>query len=126
MAASDPITAALDFASGIVSRIWPDKTAQEQQQLAAVLAMVQGQLSINQAEATSSDPLQHWRGGLGWVCVLGYLWNFVLDPLTNAIAAIAGHPLNLPPLDITQLSTLTLGMLGLGGLHVAERIKGAA
>lgn len=124
--ALDPITAGIDLATSIVQRIWPDKTQQEQQQLAAVLSMVQGQMAINQAEAQSSDPLQHWRGGLGWVCVLGYLWNFVLDPLTNAIAAIAGHPLNLPPLDITQLSTLTLGMLGLGGLHVAERIKGAA
>ncbi|MFB9126725.1 hypothetical protein ACFFYR_27510, partial [Paraburkholderia dipogonis] len=51
---------------------------------------------------------------------------FVLQPLTNAVAQIMGHPLNLPPMDLSELSTLTLGMLGLGGLHVAERIKGAA
>lgn len=124
--ALDPITAGLDLASSIVDRIWPDKSQQEQQQLAAVLAMVQGQLSINQAEAQSSDPLQHWRGGMGWVCVAGYAWNFVLQPLTNAVAAILGHPLNLPVMDLSELSTLTLGMLGLGGLHVAERIKGAS
>lgn len=124
--ALDPITAGIDFASTIVSRIWPDKSAEEQQQLAAVLTMVQGQMSINQAEASSTDPLQHWRGGLGWVCVMGYFWNFVGEPLTNAISASVGHPLMLPGLDIGPLSTLTLGMLGLGGLHVAERIKGAA
>ncbi|MFT4068923.1 3TM-type holin [Paraburkholderia sp.] len=126
MMALDPITAGLDLASSIVERIWPDKTQQEQQQLAAVLAMVQGQMSINQAEAQSTDPLQHWRGGMGWVCVAGYAWNFVLQPLTNAVAAVIGHPINLPPMDLSELSTLTLGMLGLGGLHVAERIKGAA
>jgi hypothetical protein len=124
--ALDPITAGIDLASSIVSRIWPDKTQQEQQQLAAVLTMVQGQMSINQAEASSSDPLQHWRGGLGWVCVAGYFWNFVGDPLTNAIAVALGHPLSLPSLDIGPLATLTLGMLGLGGLHVAERVKGAS
>ncbi|MBN3809408.1 3TM-type holin [Paraburkholderia sp. Ac-20347] len=124
--ALDPITAGLDLASSIVERIWPDKTQQEQQQLAAVLAMVQGQMSINQAEAQSTDPLQHWRGGMGWVCVAGYAWNFVLQPLTNAVAAVIGHPVNLPVMDLSELSTLTLGMLGLGGLHVAERIKGAS
>ncbi|SEK02481.1 3TM-type holin [Paraburkholderia tropica] len=126
MAALDPITAVSDLATTIVQRIWPDKTQQEQQQLAAVLAMVQGQLQINQAEAQSSDPLQHWRGGMGWVCVAGYAWNFVLQPLLNAGTAMFGHPLNMPPLDLSELSTLTLGMLGLGGLHVAERIKGAS
>lgn len=123
---ADPITAVSNLATSIVQRIWPDKTAQEQQQLAAVLAMVQGQLAINQAEATSTDPLQHWRGGMGWVCVAGYAWNFVLQPLTNAVSAALGHPLSLPPMDLSELSTLTLGMLGLGGLHVAERIKGAS
>ena len=81
---------------------------------------------IDKAEAQSSDPLQHWRGGLGWVCVAGYAWNFVGGPLTNAVAAALGHPLNLPSLDIGPLATLTLGMLGLGGLHVAERVNGAA
>ena len=124
--ALDPITAGIDLASTIVGKIWPDKSAQEQQQLSAMLAMVQGQMAIDQAEATSTDPLQHWRGGLGWVCVMGYFWNFVGDPLTNAVSAAMGHPLSLPGLDLGPLSTLTLGMLGLGGLHVAERIKGAS
>ncbi len=34
--------------------------------------------------------------------------------------------MNLLPLSgIGPLATLTLGMLGLGGLHVSERVKGA-
>ena len=124
--ALDPITAGLDLASTIVGKIWPDKSAQEQQQLAAVLSMVQGQMAINQTEAASSDPLQHWRGGLGWVCVAGYFVNFPLQWTVNAVSALMGHPIHLPPMDMTELGTLTLGMLGLGGLHVAERIKGVA
>jgi hypothetical protein len=126
MMALDPITAGIDLASSIVDRIWPDKTQQEQQQLAAVLAMVQGQLSVNQAEAQSTDPLQHWRGGMGWVCVTGYGWNFCIRPVLLAAMAIAGHPIDLPPMDITQLSTITVGMLGLGVMHMNQQIKGVS
>jgi hypothetical protein len=110
----------------IVGMFFPDKTAEEQQKLAASLALLNAQTDIDKAEAQSSDPLQHWRGGLGWVCTAGYGYQFVLQPLIVALAHLAGHPIELPTLDLGQLSTLTLGMLGLGTLHVAERIKGAA
>ena len=113
-------------AKSILGMFWPDKTESERNQLAAALAVLNAQTNTNLAEAQSSDPLQHWRGGLGWVCAFGYAWNFVLQPLIVAFAAIAQHPVVLPQLDISQLSTLTLGMLGLGGLHVAERIKGVS
>ena len=122
-----------DLANGIINKIWPDKTqaekdaaAYQMQQVIIESDLVKGQLAIDQAEATSSDPLQHWRGGLGWVCTLGYAWNFVLLPLVSSACIIFWHPLTLPTLDLGQLSTLTAGMLGLGTLHVAERIKGAA
>jgi hypothetical protein len=124
--ALDPITAGLDLATTIVGKIWPDRSAQEQQQLAGLLAQLTAQTEIDKAEAQSSDPLQHWRGGLGWVCTAAYAYNFVLEPLIVAGTTIAGHPVALPNLDIGSLSTLTLGMLGLGGLHVTERIKSAA
>lgn len=133
MAAFDPITAVSNVVGQIIDRVWPDpaqaaaaKLQFLQLQQTGEIAQITGQMQINQAEAQSVDPLQHWRGGMGWVCVAGYAWNFVLQPLVNAGAQIAGHPMNLPPMDLSELSTLTLGMLGLGGLHVAERIKGAA
>jgi hypothetical protein len=124
--AADPITAGLDLVTTLVQRFFPDKTQQEQQQLAATLTVIQGQMQIDAAEAQSPDPLQHWRGGLGWVCTMGYAWDFVLRPLIGAGCNLAGHPVPLPELDIGSLSALTFGMLGLGGLHVAERIKGAS
>ena len=105
---------------------FPDKTQQEKDQLAAALAMLNAQTDIDKAEAQSSDPLQHWRGGLGWVCAFAYGYNFVLQPLMVAAATLSGHPVVLPVLDIGPLATLTLGMLGLGGLHVAERVKGVS
>ena len=124
--ALDPLTAGLDFATTIVQKIWPDKSQQEQQELAGMFQQLTAQTDIDKAEAQSTDPLQHWRGGLGWVCTAAYAYNFVLNPLLSAISTLAGNPVVLPNLDIGPLSTLTLGMLGLGGLHVAERIKGVS
>jgi hypothetical protein len=111
---------------GMADKIWPDKTEVEKAQLTAVLSQIQAQTDIDKAEAQSSDPLQHWRGGLGWVCVVGYFHNFIFQPLfTDACALLGKSDIVLHPLDIGPLATLTLGMLGLGGLHVAERVKGA-
>jgi hypothetical protein len=115
-----------ESAKGILGMFFPDKTQQEKDQLAAALSMLNAQTDIDKAEAQSSDPLQHWRGGLGWVCAFAYGYNFVLQPLMTAAAAISGHPVVLPSLDIGPLATLTMGMLGLGGLHVAERVKGVS
>ena len=115
-----------ESAKGILGMFFPDKTQQEKDQLAAALAMLNAQTDIDKAEAQSSDPLQHWRGGLGWVCAFAYGYNFVLQPLMVAAATLSGHPVVLPVLDIGPLATLTLGMLGLGGLHVAERVKGVS
>ena len=53
-----------------------------------------------------------------------YFSNFVNGPLTNAAAAAAvGHPINLPSLDFVPLAAHTLGMFGLGGLHVTQRVR---
>ena len=129
----DPISSIADLANTVIGRIWPDKTEEEKAKLAQAFAVIQGQiqaqqgqLEIDKAEAQSSDPLQHWRGGLGWVCTLVFGYTYVLAPILQAVAAMAGHPLVLPALDLGQLSTLTVSMLGLGTLHVAERIKGAS
>jgi hypothetical protein len=104
-------------AKGILGMIFPDKTEIEVQKLAASLALIQGQMQIDQTEAQSTDPLEHWRGGLGWVCVLSYLNNFILVPWATAFGV------HVPALDIAPLSALTLGMLGLGGMHVYEKTQ---
>jgi hypothetical protein len=122
-----------DLVTSVVNKFWPDKTQAEKdaaafqlQSLVIQSDLVKGQLAINQAEAASSDPLQHWRGGMGWTCVFAYFWNFIGQPLTCTISLAVGHPINPVPLDIGPLATITAGMLGLGSLHVAERIKGAS
>lgn len=120
------IGTAATAAQKILGMFFPDKTEEEKSKLAASLALIQAQTDIDKAEAQSSDPLQHWRGGAGWTCVAGFAWAFVLRPMLEFGCTAIGHPVQLPQLDIGPLITLMGGMLGLGGLHVAERIKGAA
>jgi Holin of 3TMs, for gene-transfer release len=125
--ALDPITAGLDFASTIVSRIWPDKSAQEQQQLAAVLTMVQGQMAINQAEASNESTfVAGWRPFIGWACGMACVWNWMGLPIAKLGLALAGHPIALSPADLSEMMPVLMGMLGLGGLHTFERVKGVS
>jgi len=70
--ALDPITAGLDLANSIVGKIWPDKSAQEQQQLAAALALIQGQMEINKTEAANPSVfVSGWRPFIGWYVAPG-------------------------------------------------------
>lgn len=111
------IGAVATAAKDILGMIFPNKTEEEKAQLAAALAMIQAQTDINKVEAASTDPLEHWRGAMGWVCALSYLNNFILVPWGTAFG------LHFPVLDLGQLSMLTAGMLGLGGMHVYQQVN---
>jgi hypothetical protein len=127
MAASDPITAVSSLAETVIGKIWPDKSAQEQAQLAAAVALVQGQLDINKAEAASPSAFTSgWRPGIGWVCVGALAFQYILRPGIQWAAIVTGHNLpTLPGID-DNLWQLMLGMLGLGGLRTFEKTKGVA
>ena len=94
-------------------------------QLDADMKLALGQLDVDKAEATTDLFRGGWRPGAGWVCVLGLAYQFLLMPLLPWIAHVAGA--NVPPLptiDIGTLFTLLAGMLGLGTLRTAEKLKG--
>lgn len=124
--ALDPLTAGLGLAETIIGKIWPDKSAQEQAQLAAAVALVQGQLDINKAEAANPSPFTSgWRPGIGWVCVGALAFQYILRPAIQWVAIVFNHPLpTLPGID-DNLWQLMLGMLGLGGLRTYEKVVGA-
>lgn len=124
--ALDPISAGLDLASTVVNKIWPDKTEQERAQLAAAVQIVQGQLDINKAEASSASLwTSGWRPGAGWICVAALAAQYILRPLIQWVGVVTGHDWpTLPGID-DNLWQLMLGMLGLGGLRTIERVKGA-
>lgn len=96
-------------------------------QLNADLQMSQGQMEINKVEAANTSLfVAGWRPAIGWVCGAAFAFKFILGPSAVVLMAMAGHPITLPVFDFTEMSTVLMGMLGLGALRTAEKIKGAA
>ena len=123
----NPLSAVAALAETAIKTIWPDKSAQEQQQLAGALALIQGQLDINRVEAASPSLLvSGWRPFLGWVCGSACAWNWLGLSVAKFVLAAAGHPLDMAPADLSQMWPLLLGMLGLGSMRTFEKLKGVA
>jgi len=135
----DPISAGLEFVGKIADKIWPDPTAKaaglleleklkqtgELALLAAETDLMKGQMNINAEEAKSQSLfVVGWRPAIGWVCGAAFAYHFVLQPLLAFFMASLGHKVDLPVFQMGELSTVLMGMLGLGGLRSFEKIKG--
>ncbi|MEY5098192.1 MAG: hypothetical protein RJA36_911 [Pseudomonadota bacterium] len=118
--------AVADLAGKVIDRFFPDKTEQERAQLAAALTVIQGQLDTNKTEAANPSMfVAGWRPGIGWVCAIALLFQYVLRPLLMWVGLVSGHSWPpLPGID-DNLWQLMLGMLGLGGLRTYEKVRGA-
>ena len=86
------------------------------------------QALVNLAEASHRAVfVAGWRPFIGWVCGAALGYNFILRDLL-AWALTAWWPtIALPPaLQMDQLMTVLLGLLGLGTLRTVEKIGGVA
>jgi hypothetical protein len=137
----DPISAALDLGGKLIERLIPDPAQKqaaalellkmqqsgELAQLTADTELARGQLAVDQAEASNANVfVSGWRPFIGWVCGSGLAYQFVFSPLLTWGAALIGHPVATPTLDLGTLLTLLLGMLGLGGMRTVEKINGVS
>jgi hypothetical protein len=96
-------------------------------QLDADLKMATGQVEVNRVEASHQSLfVAGWRPAIGWVCGAAFAFKFVVGPSAVVLMAMAGHPIVLPEFDFSEMSTILLGMLGLGGLRTVEKIKKVA
>jgi len=129
----------LNFGTKLIDRLIPDKAAKaeaqlkllelqqtgELAQLTAETDLAKGQQEINKVEAASTNLfVSGWRPFIGWACGAIFVCNYIGVPL---LAWLSGY-FNIPPpprLDIGEVLPVMLGMLGLGGLRTAEKIKGA-
>lgn len=128
----------IDAIAGLVStavdKIWPDANIEAQSnadalkaELTKELESTLGQLEINKIEAANASVfVSGWRPAVGWVCVLGFFYEFFLRPLINGLLVASGMPAVLPGVETEALSTLLFGMLGLGTLRTAEKLKNVA
>ncbi len=111
--------------SNLLERFIPD--ADTKQKLAHEIATLSdrhaqelavAQIKLNTAEAKGNWFQSSWRPATGWVCVLGFAVNFLISPLA------AGFGIDIPQADTSVMMPVLMGMLGLGTLRSAERIKG--
>lgn len=125
----------------IIDKVVPDLAERERQKneiiklkmqgdlafLDADVKLALGQMEINKADAQGQGLLQRtWRPAAAWGCVFaGVLYPVVraLLPWCLQVTGVQGVP-PLPALDATEAMTMLFGLLGLGGMRMAERIKG--
>ena len=67
-----------------------------------------------------------WRPFMGWVCGAGFALQYVVGPLLQWAAAVAGHPVAFAYADLSAMAPLLGALLGLGAYRTAEKIKGVA
>ena len=111
--------------TGLLSKFIPD--VDERNRLSHEIATMSqkaadanalAQIEILKADARGSWFQSSWRPLCGYVAVMGMAVNFLVSPIA------AGFDIEIPQADAATLMPLLLGMLGLGGMRSAERIKG--
>ncbi len=99
-------------------------TALQQLQIAATADAAQAQ--INQMEAQHQSLfVAGWRPFIGWVCGVAFAYHFIAQPILAFAIANAGGEVKLPLFEMQELSTVLMGILGLGGLRTIEKIRKA-
>jgi hypothetical protein len=66
------------------------------------------------------------RPAIMWICALGLFTQFFLLPIAEWATAIWMPGVDLPKLNTEGLMTLTLSLLGLGGMRSFEKSKGVS
>lgn len=87
--------------------------------------LAKAQLEINKTEAKHQSLfVSGWRPAVGWVAVLGMASNFLVIPMANFALAVVNSTISVPVLDLSEMMPVLLGMLGLGAMRTAEKVKG--
>lgn len=85
-----------------------------------MMELVKVQSEINKMEAQHrSIFVAGWRPFIGWICGLALAYNFII----RDVIAWVSPDIMPPAIQMDQLITILLGMLGLGGLRTFEKIK---
>ena len=82
------------------------------------LELSKGQMAVNATEAAHKSLfVAGWRPAIGWICGFALLYSTILAPFIGIWVAV-------PPVDSSLLTSVLMGMLGLGAMRTAEKVKG--
>jgi hypothetical protein len=127
-----PVLSILEIGAKLLDKVIPDKDAREKAQ-AELLKAAQSQdfqlslaqIKVNEEEAKSENLFKSgWRPAIGWICVLGLFYNFVLYNILLWAVATFNIAITPPALMSDILMELVFALLGLGSLRTFEKLKG--
>tara|TARA_B100000519_G_C14119576_1_gene379770 strand:+ start:157 stop:567 length:411 start_codon:yes stop_codon:yes gene_type:complete len=101
------------------------KLEAELKQQVVSLDLAQAQANIEQAKHPSLF-VSGSRPAIMWICAFGLGWQYVFQPVFVWAIAVSGADIAIPIIPTEGLMTLTLSLLGLGGMRSAEKWKGVA
>lgn len=124
--------AILELGAKLLDKVIPDKDAREKAQAELLKAaqdqdfqLALAQIRVNEEEAKSDNIFKSgWRPAIGWICVFGLFYNFVLYNILLWVVATFGINITPPALMSDILMELVFAMLGLGSLRTFEKVKG--
>ena len=87
------------------------------------LDLAQAQTNLEQAKHPSIF-VGGARPAIMWICAFGLGWQFVFQPVAVWGIAVSGIDVVLPIIETEGLLSLTLALLGLGGMRSFEKSKG--
>ena len=137
--AFDPITAIFNVGNTLIEKLIPDVNAQaaakekltemqingELAQVAAETDLVKAQVGVDLAEAQNPNVfVAGWRPFIGWVCGSALAANYMVFPLMTWVTGLFGHEVRPPALQLGDLISLVMGMLGFGALRSWDKKNG--
>lgn len=127
-----PILSIIEIGAKLLDKVIPDKDARERAQAELLKAandqdfqLSLAQIRVNEEEAKSDNIFKSgWRPAIGWICVFGLAYNFVIYNLLLWLVATFSLNITPPALMSDILMELVFAMLGLGSLRTFEKVKG--
>jgi hypothetical protein len=120
----------LNIVAGIIDKVADkidDFTLDKAEKAELIQEINKAQLEVNKVEAGHTSLfVAGWRPFVGWTCGVALCYHFVLQPFLVFLLYSSGYQMDLPVFDMTTLTTILMGLLGLGGLRSYEKVKKSA
>ena len=120
----------IEVADKVLGKFIPDKNLKMKLQKEMTMAFHDAnlaQIQLNKQEAAHKNIfVAGWRPFVGWTCGVALAYHFIVSPIVETILIAAGVAVDLHSFEFSQLSSIRMGMLGLGGLRTYEKMKGVS
>lgn len=107
-------------------RLQQQLEANKHELMKSEIDLMRAQVEVNKEDAKSGSNYRGgWRPFVGWVCGFGLFYHFLGQPISQDLYHIfTGQEIELTKLDIKELLSLLVPLLGLGAYRSFEKSRG--